>query len=69
MKKEGNGLERLRILEKAVENLGDVLRKRDDAYDEEFRDIVKELKALKMFLSRNIPEFKKQFPEIQQKVK
>jgi len=61
--------ERVRILEKAVVNLGDTLKKRDVEYDEELRDIMKELKALKVFLSRNVPEFKTQFPEIQRKVK
>jgi hypothetical protein len=69
MQKNGDALERVRILEKAVANLGDVLRKRDDSYAEEFGDILKELKALKMFLSRNMPEFKEQFPQIQQKVR
>jgi hypothetical protein len=69
-KKNGNGLtERLRILEKAVGNLGDSTRKRDVEVEEEIADILKELKALKLFLSRNVPEFKKQFPEIQRKVK
>lgn len=64
-----DALERVRILEKAVANLGDTLRKRDGEYDEELHDILTELKALKLFLSRNIPEFKKQFPEIQRKVR
>ena len=61
-------LERVRILERAVANLGDTLKKRDVEYDEELHDIFTELKALKLFLSRNVPEFKKQFPEIQRKV-
>ena len=64
----GSG-ERIRILEKVVANLGDTLKKRDVEYDEELRDILKELKALKVFLARNVPEFKAQFPEIQRKVK
>jgi hypothetical protein len=63
-----DALERVRILEKAVANLGDTLKKRDSEYDEELHDILTELKALKLFLSRNVPEFKKQFPEIQRKV-
>jgi hypothetical protein len=70
MTRNSNGTaERVRILEKAVVNLGDTLKKRDVEYDEELRDIMKELKALKVFLSRNVPEFKTQFPEIQRKVK
>lgn len=62
-------VERLRILEKAVANLGDSVKKRESVVEEELRDILVELKALKLFLSRNVPEFKKQFPEIQRKVK
>jgi hypothetical protein len=62
-------LERVRILEKAVANLGDTLKKRDVEYEEELHDILTELKALKLFLSRNLPEFKKQFPEIHRKVR
>jgi hypothetical protein len=70
MTRNSNGTaERVRILEKAVVNLGDTLKKRDVEYDEELRDIMKELKALKVFLARNVPEFKTQFPEIQRKVK
>jgi len=70
MPKNPNGSEeRIRILEKAVVNLGDSLRKRDVAYDEELRDIEKELKALKLFLARTVPDFKKQFPEIQRKIR
>jgi hypothetical protein len=64
-----DALERVRILEKAVANLVDTLKKRDGEYDEELHDILTELKALKLFLSRNLPEFKKQFPEIQRKVR
>ena len=64
-----DALERVKILEKAVANLGDTLKKRDCEYEEELHDIFTELKALKLFLSRNVPEFKKQFPEIQRKVR
>ena len=69
-RRNGNaGAERVRILEKAVSNLGDAIKKRDFEVDEELGDILVELKAIKLFLSRNMPEFKKQFPEIQRKVK
>lgn len=64
-----DALERVKILEKAVANLGDTLKKRDDEYDDELHDILTELKALKVFLSRNMPEFKKQFAEIHRKVR
>ncbi|HLE39890.1 MAG TPA: hypothetical protein VI956_00135 [Nitrospirota bacterium] len=61
--------ERLKIQEKALSNLADSLKKHESEIDEEVRDILSELKALKVFLSRNIPEFKKEFPEIQRKLK
>ena len=69
-KRGSNGTaERLKIQEKALSNLADSLKKHKSEVDEEIRDILLELKALKMFLSRNIPEFKKEFPEIQRKLK
>jgi hypothetical protein len=69
-KKNGNiSAERLKIQEKALSNLADTLKKHESEVDEEIGDILSELKALKMFLSRNIPEFKKEFPEIQRKLK
>lgn len=61
--------DRVRILEKAVANLGDALKKRNLELDENQLDMTRELKALKLFLARNLPEFKKQFPEIQRKLK
>ena len=69
-KKSANGIaERLKIQEKALSNLADSLKKHESEVDEEVSDILSDLKALKMFLSRNIPEFKKEFPEIQRKLK
>ncbi len=69
-KRNANGTaERLRIQEKALSNLADSLKKHESEVDEEIGDILSELKALKVFLSRNIPEFKKEFPEIQRKLK
>ncbi len=69
-KKSTNGTaERLKIQEKALSNLADTLKRQEAEYAEEIRDIQAELKALKMFLTRTIPEFKKQFPEIQRKLK
>jgi uncharacterized NAD(P)/FAD-binding protein YdhS len=69
-KKNENGeTERIRILEKAAINLGDTIKRHEHEIDDEVRDILRELKALKLFLSRNMPEFKKQFPEIQRKLK
>jgi hypothetical protein len=62
-------LERLKIQEKALSNLADSLKKHEVETAEEIKDIQAELKALMLFLARNNPEFKKQFPEIQGKVK
>jgi len=62
-------MERLKIQEKALSNLADSLKKHEGETVEEIKDILAELKALKMFLARTIPEFKKEFPEIQRKVK
>ncbi len=70
MKKNGDNTdERVRILEKAVANLADTLKKRDSELEGDLRDIVKEFKALKVFLARAMPEFKKEFLEIERKVK
>jgi hypothetical protein len=69
-KRSANGIaERLKIQEKALSNLADSLKKHESEVDEEIGDILSDLKALKLFLSRNIPEFKKEFPEIQRKLK
>jgi len=69
-KKSANGMmERLKVQEKALSNLSDSLKKHEVETVEEIKDIQAELKALKLFLARNIPEFKKQFPEIQGKLK
>jgi hypothetical protein len=62
-------MERLKIQEKALSNLADSLKKLEMETEEEIQDIQTELKALKLFLARNLPEFKKQFPEIRAKVK
>jgi hypothetical protein len=69
-KKDTNGTaERLKIQEKALSNLADSLKRHEVEAAEEIQDIQAELKALKVFLARTIPEFKKQFPEIQRKIK
>ncbi len=69
-KKSTNGTaERLKIQEKALSNLADALKWHELEASEEIKDIQAELKAIKVFLTRNSPEFKMQFPEIQRKVK
>jgi hypothetical protein len=60
--------ERLRIQEKALSNLADTIKKYDDGVTEEIRDLKIEIKALKLFLTRNMPEFKKEFPEFLRKL-
>jgi hypothetical protein len=68
-KTSNNAAERLKIQEKALSNLSDTMKKREKEFDEEIKDLKAEFKALKLFLTRNMPEFKKQFPEIQRKLK
>jgi len=68
-KGKGIGGERIKIQEKALSNLADMLMKHENETAEELIDIQTEIKALKLFLARNIPEFKKQYPEIQRKLK
>lgn len=61
--------DRIRILERAVADIGEAQNKSGVETEEAIRDILHELKALKLFLGRSLPDFKKQFPEIQRKVK
>jgi len=60
--------ERLKVQERALANLADSQKKYEAEVSEEIGDIQVELKALKLFLARNVPEFKKQFPEIHRKL-
>jgi hypothetical protein len=71
MNSKGNGgtVERIKIQEKALSNMADMLKKHEAEVSEEIGDIQAELKAIKLFLSRHIPEFKQQYPEIQRKLK
>jgi len=61
--------ERLKIQEKALLELAEALESREAAFAEEMQEALEELKAIKVFLSRSSPEFKKQFPEIRKKIK
>ena len=70
MRKNETGTdERAGILEKAAANFAGELRKRDSRLDEGFRDVEKEFKTIKLFLARTMPEFKREFLEVQRKVK
>ncbi len=69
MMKTSNDIgERLNILEKAVSNLADTVDRRNAKTAEEIDDIFVELKAVKMFLAKAMPEFKERFLELQKKV-
>lgn len=61
--------ERMNIQEKALQELADRLTRKEAALDEQMQDVLEELKAIKLFLSRTSPEFKKQFPDIRKKLK
>jgi len=61
--------ERVKIQEKALLELAEALSIREAAFDEEMEEVLEELKAIKVFLSRTSPEFKKQFPDIRRKIK
>jgi transcription antitermination factor NusA-like protein len=66
--KESDLKEKLGLLEKELVTLSDKLDSVDNVKDA-ITDIQKEIKGLKLFLSRVHPEFKKQFPELIKKLK
>ena len=61
--------ERLKIQETALSNLSDAVKQHVVKNAKDLHDIQTELKALKLFLARTMPDFKQQFPEIQRKLK
>lgn len=69
-RKRGEDLEeRVKIQEKALLELAEALSIREAAFDEDMQEVLEELKAIKVFLSRTSPDFKKQFPDIRKKIK
>jgi len=66
--KESDLKEKLGLLEKELVTLSDKLGSVDDI-KEAVADLQKEIKGLKLFLSRVHPEFKEQFPELIKKLK
>ncbi len=66
---KSDGSERVKIQEKALQDLADRVEKRQAEIEEEMQDVLEELKALKMFLSRQMPDFKTQYPDIRKKIK
>jgi len=66
--KESYLKEKLGLLEKELATLSDKSVSADDMKNA-IADIEKEIKGLKLFLSRVHPEFKEQFPELIKKLK
>lgn len=66
--KESDLKEKLGLLEKELATFSDKLDSVDNMKDA-ITDIQKEIKGLKLFLSRAHPEFKKQLPELIKKLK
>lgn len=62
-------LERLKIQEKALANLADSIKKHEASIADELREMLLELKAIKLFLTRTIPTFKDDYPKIRRKLK
>ncbi len=61
--------ERMKIQEKALQALADRLKARESVLDEEMQDVLEEIKVIKLILSRVVPDFKRQYPEIRKKIK
>ncbi|MBI3391577.1 MAG: hypothetical protein HY039_00145 [Nitrospirae bacterium] len=65
--KESELIERLHILEKSISTLTSAVEKEVRALDI-VKDLEKEIKAIKLFLSQSHPDFKTRFPEIFRKI-
>ena len=61
--------ERIKIQEKAAQELADRLNRAETRMDQEMQEALEEIKAIKLFLSRALPEFKKQFPDVRKKIR
>ena len=66
---ESDLTERLKIQETALLELADSLKRHEAMLDAEMQEVLEELKAIKLFLSRAMPDFKTQFPDIRRKLK
>ena len=66
---ESDLTERLKIQETALLELAESLKRHEVMLDVEMQDVLEELKAIKIYLSRVMPEFKSQFPDIRGKLK
>jgi predicted nucleic acid-binding Zn-ribbon protein len=61
--------ERIKIQEKALQQLADRLERHGSELTEEMQDALEEIKAIKLFLSRALPDFRKQYPDLRKKIK
>ncbi len=67
MKEEIVSIEKIKLLEKELGTVADMLEKMSKDL-KEIEDLKNEIKGLKLFLGRVHPDFKTKFPEIMQKV-
>lgn len=68
MKEEIVLKERIKLLEKEIETLTERVVTLEKALHE-FKELDREIRAIKLYLSKSNPEFKAQYPEIVKKVK
>lgn len=68
MKEEIVLRENLKLLEKEIETLTERVERLEKGL-EDLKDLDREIKALKLYLSKKDPEFKKQYPGIFKKLK
>jgi hypothetical protein len=66
---ESDLTERMKIQETALLDLADSLKRHEAMLDVEMQDVLEELRAIKIYLSRSMPDFKGQFPDIRKKLK
>ncbi|MEJ2182638.1 MAG: hypothetical protein P8Y66_03855 [Nitrospirota bacterium] len=60
--------EKLRLLEREIATVADGLERTEDTIASLEEEVKNDMRALKLFLSRHFPEFKKEFLEIVQKL-
>jgi hypothetical protein len=61
--------ERINIQEKALQELADRLGREGSKLVEEVQEAMEEIKAIKLFLARALPDFRKQYPDLRKKIK
>ncbi|MCX7794360.1 MAG: hypothetical protein N2257_08170 [Thermodesulfovibrionales bacterium] len=68
MKEEIILKENLKLLEKEIETITERLERLEKGI-QDIKDIEREIKAIKLYLSKKDPAFKKEYPEIIKKLK